>query len=230
MKKPKTTLKRDPLEGDYTHVDEFFTRTVKRVSKAEFDRLNHPDANKHELLKLLNSWYDNARRILKKYGFNVEPGEAIPELCRGSFLVRGTAAYDDTFKGVEREAQFAYDVIVEACKVRRLLEQDDKSALALAAIALGTEAMRADLPKFSTKARSKGGTKAVQARHERNLPPLPTLRALRRECDRVRQTLHKENGKEPRLKTVHRKVSTLLFGDDRYYRRIENALKKIPPE
>jgi len=54
------------------------------------------------------------------------------------------------------------------------------------------------------KIRSEGGRHAVTERHKKKLPPLPTLRELKREHDRVRESIREKRGKEPAPKTVHR--------------------------
>ena len=48
----------------------------------------------------------------------------------------------------EKEALDAYQVIMQASKVYKLLFQNDKCALALAAVALGSAAKNASLPAF----------------------------------------------------------------------------------
>ena len=145
------------------YADEFFKHETKEISEAEYEKRNQSYVTQQELLRLLNAWYENAVTILEnngyvrkpddqeveaiiaKYGYDRTQDIHIPKLGGLFCFKRGATAYD-VIK--EKEARNAYEVITQASNVYRLLRGKDKCALALAAIALGSEAVRGSLPDF----------------------------------------------------------------------------------
>ena len=90
-------------------------------------------------------------------------------------------------------------------KIRKAIVENDIETAVLSTAEMVRDQHLRDFLRFfpeykveqHKQARSEGGRHAVNERHKKNLPPLPTLIELKKEYHRTCETLRKEKGKEP---------------------------------
>ena len=214
-------MKNKPVKESYA--DEFFRLTViSNISKASHEHYNQPEKIRQRLFKALRAWNEHARTILVKYGYDKNKYVHIPKQLGGVFCFeRGANAYD-VIK--EREAQRAYEVITKVSEVYILLRQDDKHALAWAAIALGSAVMNASLPEFETKLGRKAGEKARKGRQDK-LWTKARLVALKKE---IKNHMDKFDNKTALYMDIAERIAWIK--DRKKYRQIETQAMKLLPE